>query len=135
MMCGCCPRYWVTSSRAPSSAAARSRSTAAHDELGAVDLVDRATGLGGAALERRDRVVVVGGRDEVVEHRTVGDLAGELHHLHAGGADVDGHVLRPTLLVHVVELDAVEVGEHAVEGDGLVGEQRAHHGHDSRASR
>ena len=32
----------------------------------------------------------------------------------------DRHVLGPALLVHVVELDAVEVHELAVEGDGLV---------------
>ena len=70
--------------------------------------------------------VVVGGRDQVVEHGAVGDLAGQLHHLHAGGADVDRDVLGPALLVHVVELDPVEVHELAVEGDGLVGQQGPH---------
>ncbi len=32
--------------------------------------------------------------DQVVEDDAVADLAGQLHHLHAGGADVDRHVLR-----------------------------------------
>ena len=49
------------------------------------------------------------------------DLAGELHHLHARGTDVDRHVLRPPLLVHVVELHTIEV--HYYEHNGY---ERAH---------
>ena len=56
---------------------------AAHDELRAVDVVDRAAGPRRAALQRLERLGVVGRVDEVVEHDAVGDLAGQLHHLHA----------------------------------------------------
>ena len=42
-----------------------------------------------------------------------------------GGADVDRDVLRPALLVHVVELDAVEVHELAVERHGLIARSSA----------
>ncbi len=68
-------------------------------------------------------LVVVDRRDKVVEDDSVSDLPGELHHLHTGCSDVDGHVLGPALLVDVVELDAVEMDELAVVGDVLVGEQ------------
>src|SRR5579864_3832596 len=52
---------------------------------------------------------VVGRGDQVVEDDAVCDLAGELHHLHAGGPDVDRHVLRAAFLVDVVQLDPVEM--------------------------
>jgi hypothetical protein len=54
--------------------------------------------------------------------------ARELHHLHAGRPDVDRHVLGPSFLVDVVELDAVEVDVVPVEGDRLVGQQPADRG-------
>ena len=126
MMCGCWPRYWVTSSRARSMAVARSSSTEHTTSWGRSMSSSDCAGLGRAPLPGAPaRVRLYDGRHQVVEHHPVGDLTGQLHHLHAGGADVDGHVLGPALLVHVVELDPVEVDELAVEGDRLVGQQRA----------
>ena len=53
MMWGCWPRYWVISMRPPSSASLRSASESpvghrAHDQLGPVQVVDRAPGPGRA---------------------------------------------------------------------------------------
>ena len=92
MMCGCWPRYWVTSRRARSMAVARSASTEHTTSWG------RSTSSSdlpawpppGEVLECR---TVVRRRHQVVEDDAVGDLTGQLHHLHPGGADVDGHVL------------------------------------------
>ena len=102
----------------------------AHDELGPVDVVQAAARPRRTPLEMVQGAGVVVGGDEVVEDDAVGDLAGQLHHLHAGGTDVDRHVLGSPLLVDVVELDAVEVDVGAVEGDGLVVQQGAHDGDD-----
>jgi hypothetical protein len=124
MMCGCCPRYWVMSRRASSRASSRSSASEQTMSCGRSTSSTRPAGALGARGEVLDRLLVVGRRDEVVQHDPVGDLAGELHHLHAGRADVDRHVLRAPLLVDVVELDPVEVDELAVEGDRLVGEER-----------
>ena len=103
---------------------------AAHHELGPVDVFPLAAGLVGALGECLDGGLVVVGGDQVVQHHAVGDLAGEFHHLHAGGTEVDRHVLRAALLVHVVEFHTVELHELAVHGDGLVREQAAHRGDD-----
>src|SRR3989475_6790891 len=64
-------------------------------------------------LEKKNmqKSLVVGRRHEVVQQHAVGDLAGQLHHLHAGRTDHDRHALAPALLVHVVEFDPVEVHE------------------------
>jgi hypothetical protein len=104
MMCGCWPRYCATSSRERSSATARTLR---------------------AGRERRHRGLVVLGTDEVVEQDAVADLARHLHHLHAGGADVDGDALRRAVAVDDVDLDVVEVHELPVEGDVLHREQPA----------
>ena len=103
---------------------------AAHHELGTVDVVEGAPALGRASLEGLQGLIVVVGRHEVIEHGTVGNLAGEFHHLHSSCTDVDGDVLGPALLIHVVEFDAVEVHVFAVEGDVLVVKKRANDGHD-----
>ena len=60
----------------------------AHDELGPIEIVDRATRPFGADLQVLHRPCVVVGGDQIVEDDPVGDLTGELHHLHAGGPDV-----------------------------------------------
>ena len=95
----------------------------ADDELRPVDVVDGAAGARGALGERRHRLAVVAGPDEVVEQHAVADLAGERHHLHRGRADVDRDVLRRAVAVDDVDLDVVEVHELAVEGDALHREQ------------
>ena len=123
MMCGCWPRYWVTSRRAASRATWRSSSTEHTMSWGrSRSSSGPADGLrpGGQVLQGP---VVVGGGDQVVEQHAVGDAPGQLHHLHPGRPDVDGHVLGAALLVHVVQLHAVEVHELAVVGHGLVGQQ------------
>jgi len=55
----------------------------AHDELGTIDVVERASRLRSTDLQVLDRLTVVLGRDEIVQNRSVGDLAGQLHHLHS----------------------------------------------------
>ena len=93
-----------------------------NNQLRSVEVVDTAAGPGRADLEVVHGLAVVLRRDQVVEYHPVGNLAGQLHHLHAGGSDVDGHVLGPALLVDVVQLHPVEVHEVTVEGDRLVGQ-------------
>ena len=95
----------------------------ADDELRAIDLVQRTTGLLGPLRQLLHRQVVVVGRHAVVEYNAISDLTGQLHHLGAGRADVNGHVpwLSPT--VHDVQLDAVHVMELAVKGDVLQRQQ------------
>ena len=68
-------------------------------------------------------MTVVLGRDEIVQNRPVGDLAGQLHHLHSRGTDVDRHVFGSSLLVDIVEFDAIEMHEVAVHRHRLVVEQ------------
>ena len=99
---------------------------AAHHQLRAVDVVNAAPSFVGAAAESLHCLGVVLRRDQIVEHDSIGDLAGELHHLHARGTDVDRHFLGTTLLVHIVELDAIQLYEFTVHGDGFVVQQCAH---------
>ncbi len=133
MMCGC----WPEVLRHEQAGGVERRVAVvvhrAHHELRPVDVVERAPHARGTLGQCGERTLVVRRRHEVVEERAVADLARQLHHLQTGGADHDRHLLGSSLLVHVVELDAVEVHELAVERHGLVGEQRAHDGDVSRA--
>ena len=63
-MWGCWPKYWVTSSRARSRAFAPVPVDAADDELGPVDVVQRAARFGGAFRQQVEGFLVVGGGDQ-----------------------------------------------------------------------
>jgi hypothetical protein len=97
----------------------------ADDQLWAVDVVQRPSGLLGAGLKPGQRHIVVLRRDAVVQHRAIGDLTGHLHHLGPGRADHDLHVARLAAPVNDVEFDTVDVVELAVEGDALQRQQAA----------
>ena len=124
----------MTSSRARSSASARSGSSEQTTSWGRSMSSTVAAGPRGALGERGHRAAVVVGADEVVEEHAVADLAGERHHLHRGRADVDRDLLGRAVAVDDVDLDVVEVDELAVEGDALHREQAAGRPRPSRAS-
>src|SRR5690606_20701608 len=72
---------------------------AADDELGPVDVVQRAARFGGAFRQQVEGFLVVGGGDQVVEDDAIRDFPRQLHHFRAGGADVYGDVFRLPLAV------------------------------------
>ncbi len=97
----------------------------AHHQLGAVDVVDAAARALGADFQVLHGHLVVLGRDQVIEEHTVRDFPGQFHHLHARGANVDGHIARALAPVHHVQHDIGDVDELTVKRDPLRVEQAA----------
>ncbi len=75
------------------------------------------------------RSEVVVGRHQIVQNDAIGEFSGEFHHLHPGRTDIYRYVFRPARLVHIVQLDAVEMNVHTVEVDRLVGEEGPYDSH------
>ena len=134
MMCGCWPRYCVTGGgrcRAPPGGHdPRSTRRVGDDRCRRVigpPSQHRSPGsrpLDGCTRARRDS-------SEPPRRRS----RRWLHHLHSRGTDVDRHVFGSSLLVDIVEFDAIEMHEVAVHRHRLVVEQGTNGLNDLRITR
>ncbi len=87
----------------------------ADDELRPIHIVERPTRFLGATLELFQRIVIVARRNTIIQDRSIGDFAGELHHLRPGRADIDRHIARLTPAMDNVQLNAIDVVEFTME--------------------